>query len=543
MTTEARSSSPHEAVDSRSPSRYLWSVLRQRPRLLTLAAVAGAVNMIAAAVLPLVIGRAVDTGIAAGATAVLLGWVAVVLVLGLLQAAGMGALEWAEHTLWLHGTSTTQRVVARHITGLGFALSREVRTGEAVAISSTDSYRIGNLYENLGRLIGSVLAFLVAAVIVLSMSPTLGLVVLVGVPLAVAGIGPLLPVLQRREEVQRERISELNAQAGDIATGLRILRGIGGEHRFHARFTASSRRAREAGIAAGRVEAWLAASEILLPGLVTVAVTWLGARLALAGTITVGELIAFYGISAFLVIPVRTATEALDALSQALVAAGRVTSVLALRPAPPAPERPRPLPPGPLGLHDPATGLTARAGVLTVIDAGNRIDALAQRLAHHAESDMPVTAAGPADPAVPLNAVEPDELRRRVVLAHNEDVLFTGYYRDALDLGSTVDLGAALHAADADDAVDALDGGVIDERGRSLSGGQRQRLVLARALTTDADVLVLDEPTSAVDAHTESRIVERVRALRAGRTTVVLTQSPLWKAAADETHTVEGSPA
>ncbi len=541
MMTEARGSSPHEAVDSPSPSRYLWSVLRKRPRLLALAAVAGATNMIAAAVLPLVVGRAVDTGIAATVTAVLLGWVAVVVVLGLLQAAGMAALEWTEHTLWLHGTSTTQRVVARHITGLGFALSREVRTGEAVAISSTDSYRIGNLYENLGRLIGSVLAFLVAAVIVLSLSPTLGVVVLVGVPLAVAGIGPLLPVLRRREEVQRERISELNAQAGDIATGLRILRGIGGEHRFHARFATSSRRAREAGIAAGRVEAWLAASEILLPGLVTVAVTWLGARLALAGTISVGELIAFYGISAFLVIPVRTVTEALDALSQALVAAGRVTSVLALRPAPPAPEHPRPLPSGPLGLHDPATGLTARAGALTVVDAGNRLDVVAQRLAHHIDSETSVTAVGTAE-RVPLNTVEPEELRRHVVLAHNEDLLFTGHYRETLDLGSTVDLDAALHAADANDAVNALDDGVIDERGRSLSGGQRQRLVLARALTADADVLLLDEPTSAVDAHTESRIVERILSLRDGRTTVVLSQSPLWKAAADDVQLLEGSP-
>jgi ABC-type multidrug transport system fused ATPase/permease subunit len=90
--------------------------------------------------------------------------------------------------------------------------------------------------------------------------------------------------------------------------------------------------------------------------------------------------------------------------------------------------------------------------------------------------------------------------------------------------------------ADAWEVVDGLPEGldtVIGERGRSLSGGQRQRVALARALLADTDVLVLVEPTSAVDAHTEARIADRLREARAGRATVVVSASPLLLRAAD----------
>jgi ABC-type multidrug transport system fused ATPase/permease subunit len=79
---------------------------------------------------------------------------------------------------------------------------------------------------------------------------------------------------------------------------------------------------------------------------------------------------------------------------------------------------------------------------------------------------------------------------------------------------------------------DGLDS-VVEERGRSLSGGQRQRVALARVLLTDPEILVLVEPTSAVDAHTEAAIAQRLRTARAGRTTVVATASPLMLARAD----------
>ncbi|MEB3370154.1 ABC transporter ATP-binding protein [Saccharopolyspora mangrovi] len=501
--------------------RFLLDLLARRPGLVSLAAVSGAVWMLPTAVLPLVIGRTVDEGVRAGDSGALLRWVLVVVVLGVLQMVAAATVNWAAHTLWIHGTASAQRIVLAQVVRLGGTLTRKVKAGEVVTMGASDVFKIGDLFETLGRAFGSLLAFAAAAALVLWISPPLGLVVLIGVPLAVLGIGPLLRPLHRREQLQRDELGRLGAQAADIVSGLRILRGIGGERRFFARFAETGQRVREAGVATGRIDAWLGGAEVLLPGLVTVLVTWLGARMALAGSITVGELVTFYGVSAFLVIPVRTATETAYAYASARVAASRATALrrVEVEPAPPA--TPVALPEGPLGLVD--EEVEVAAGQLVVIDAGHRGEAVAERLAGSA------TAGG-----VPLTEVDPDERRRRVVLAHNQDLLFAGDAREAIDLGTEVGFDTAVRTADAEDVLAALPpDGLLDERARLLSGGQRQRLLLARALSTDADVLVLEDPTSAVDAHTEARITERVRRLRSGRTTVVLSQSPLWAAVAD----------
>ncbi|TWF94769.1 ABC transporter transmembrane domain-containing protein [Saccharopolyspora dendranthemae] len=507
--------------------RFLFALLAQRPGLVVLAALSGALWMAPTAVLPMVVGRAIDGGIRAGDTAVLLRWVLAVVALGVLQMVAAAALNWAAHTLWIHGTASAQRIVLRQVIRLGGTLTREVKAGEVVTMSASDVFKIGDLFETLGRAFGSLLAFVAAVALLLWISPPLALVVLIGVPLAMLGIGPLLRPLHRREEIQRDELGKLGAQAADIVSGLRILRGIGGERRFFSRFAATGRQVREAGIATGRIDAWLSGAEVLLPGLVTVLVTWLGARMALAGSITVGELVTFYGVSAFLVIPVRTATETAYAFASARIAAGRAAALQQVEVDPAPPVNPLPLPAGPLGLV--GDDVEVPAGELVVIDAGHRGEAVAERLAGS-------SLAG----GVRLPDVDPDERHRRVVLAHNQDLLFAGSAREAIDLGTEVDFATVVRAADAEDVLAALPpDGLLDERARLLSGGQRQRLLLARALSTDADVLVLDDPTSAVDAHTEERITERVRALRAGRTTVVLSQSPLWEAVADRHVQVE----
>ncbi|MFJ9622932.1 ABC transporter ATP-binding protein [Streptomyces sp. NPDC101181] len=525
-------------VNVRGPWSFLWWLVRARPWPLVLSTLLGTVWMVPLALTPLVVGRAIDAAGPGGGAGDVVLWALVALGLGVVQAlAGAGLIQAAVGSE-AHAVSYSHRVLMRQVVRLGATLRTRARSGDVVASAAADVESIGQAFEVVGRTVGAMIAAALVTVALTVTSPLLGLAVLIGVPAAVLGIGPLLRPLQARDEAQREQMGIATSQAGDIVAGLRILRGIGGEARFAERFRRTSQQVRRAGESAGRMEAWLQAAGVLLPGLVTVGIVWFGARLALNGTITAGELIAFYGASAFLTLPVSTATEAAETVSLARVAAGRICTLLRLEPDTAEPPHPEPLPPGPLSLTDPGTGITARAGRLTVaVVPTDRAGDLADRLTRPVGPDgtPPVLLGG-----VPLDRVDLAELRTRTLRSGPGDPLFTGSVREELTAAtparSQEALDRALWAADATDVVEELPGGLdalVDEGGRTLSGGQRQRLVLARALLASPDVLVLEDPTASVDAHTEARVAERVAALRAGRTTLVLTDSPLWRGVAD----------
>src|SRR4029453_4864489 len=254
---------------------------------------------------------------------------------------------------WLTAAYRVQQLLVRQAVRRGASPPRRVPTGEVAAVGTHDAERVGAVMDVVARLAGAVASFVVVAVLMLRASTTLGLAVAVGVPLLSAAIGPLLRPLHRRRghpparggprppllarlpggrARHRELGGALTTVGADTVSGLRVLRGIGGEEVFSRRYAAASQEVRAAGVAAARGQSLLDAAEVALPGVFVVAVTWLGARMALAGRITVGELIAFYGYAAFLLLPVRTVTEAADKFTRALVGARRTVEVLALEP-------------------------------------------------------------------------------------------------------------------------------------------------------------------------------------------------------------------
>jgi ABC-type multidrug transport system fused ATPase/permease subunit len=521
-------------ADHRSAGRYLWWLMRGQWHTLLMGMFFGVVWMTSQAVMPAVIGRAIDRGIAGRDTGALLQWTMTMLAIGVLQAAAGIMRHRFAVTNWLTAAYRTVQLVARQAGDLGATLPKRVATGEVVAIGTNDLAHLGNAMDVTARAVGAVVSFLVVAVILLRTSTTLGLLVLVGVPVLLLMVGPLLRPLQRRNLAQREMMGTLSNLATDIVSGLRILRGIGGEQVFHDRYVRDSQRVRAAGVQVGRLQSVLDAFQILMPGVFVVLVVWLGARFAVEGRITPGELVAFYGYAAFLMIPLRTATEFANKWIRAFVAARRVVRVLALRPEVTDPDQAFPEPGPDADLVDGESGLHVPHGrlVALVSDDPEETARIADRLGRYADGEVRWG-------DVPLNGLPRDVVRRRIVVSDSASTLFSGVLRDGLDVrghGHPA-VSRALHAASAEDVIEALADGLdehVAERGRAFSGGQRQRLVLARALAADPEVLVLVEPTSAVDAHTEARIAARLADHRAGRTTVVTTTSPLLLDRVDE---------
>lgn len=514
--------------DTRSPARFLLWLAGGQRRLLIFGMIFGTLWMASQALIPAALGKAIDDGIAGRDDRALLMWSAALLGIGVIQAIAGAFRHYFAVQNWLVASFRTEQLVVRHVARVGGSLTRQVSTGEIVAIGASDMGRVGSVFDITARLAGAIVSFVVVALILMLTSVTLGLIVLVAVPILMAAVIPLLRPLQHREAAQRELVGRLATIGSDTVAGLRVLRGIGGEATFAARYTEASQRVRRAGLRVGGMQATLEAAQIFFPGVLIVFVTWLGARLAVNGELTPGELVAFYGYAAFLVLPLRTTIEATSKLTRGLVAAGRVVRVLQLRPELASPVHPAVEPPVGSEIADPATGLTVPAGQLVAVVCAVPEEAseLAARLSRFTDTDA--TLGG-----VRLDALDLDAVRRRILLHDTEPRLFTGSLRAELDPRARADetaIRAAIHAAAAEDVLVALPDGLaseVEERGRSFSGGQRQRLALVRSLLADPEILVLDEPTSAVDAHTEARIADRLHAARAGRTTVVMTTSPL----------------
>jgi len=515
-----------------SPTRFLVWVARKQWTSVLVAMLFGTIWMLAQALTPYVLGKGIDEGVTARDTGALVQWVLILLGLAVVGAVAGVLRHRAAVSNWLTAAYRVYQLVTRHAVKLGGSLPKRVATGEVVSVGASDLEHFGQVMDILGRFSGAIVSFVVVAVILLSTSVQLGLLVLIGVPVLLVAVSPIIKPLHRRQTAQRDQVGELTTLASDIVTGLRVLRGIGGEEVFEARYRRDSQRVRDAGVGVARVQSVLDASGVLLPGIFVVLVTWLAARQAVQGDITVGELVAFYGYAAFLVSPLRVLTETVQKVTRALVASKRTIRILSMEAGLPEPSHPAAAPRHGAELVDATTGLVVRPGLMTGVVSAKPTEtaALADRLGRHVdpEPDQPVTFGGVRLTELPLAQV-----RSRILVNDTDARLFSGTLREELDPrhgGDDFAVLDALEAAAARDVLDALPEGLdaeVEERGRSFSGGQRQRLVLARALVADPEILVLVEPTSAVDAHTEARIAARLRAARAGRTTVVLTASPL----------------
>ena len=559
-------------------------LLRRAAVPVTLATLAACTSNIIQAIVPAFLGQALDAGIENGLNGRVWGIGALLLVLFVVYAVGDTMLSYFGVTAWMRTAFDVDRLVGRQISATGKDLSRQVSTGEVATIIASDADYLGKFIEHLPALLGAAASFLVVAVLMLRTSVSLGLIVILGMPLVAAIVTLVIRPLQKRQAVQREAQSAVTTVTTDTVAGLRILRGIGGEDVFARRYRDASQELRRRGVEVASSQATLMTLQVLLPGLFAAIVVWVAARMAVAGSLTPGGLITFYGYTAYLSWPLWVFTSSVQDYTRAVVGARRLSRLLEVAPA--AGSLVERLNLDPAAAHpvsgdlvDTGSGLRLKEGRMTALVCPDpQVSAdLATRLGRFTDAGPTVTLAGR-----PLTTMPLEQVRASVVVSGATAQLFTGTLREALDVrggpdpqpagledlvraeterttGADVDqqvrpqereapgddrLIEAVGIADAGDVLTSLSeglAGMITEKGRSLSGGQRQRVALARALLTEAPTLVLIEPTSALDSHTEARVAAQVHRARAGRTTVVVTASPLVLEACDEVVLLDSS--
>lgn len=509
-----------------SPAALLFWLARNQVRVILLGTVFGILSTLTLAVMPGFLGKAVQA-IADHDEIALRKWVLIVFALGFTQSiASVIRHRWAVAS-WIITATRMKQIIARKASALGADLPRLISTGEVVSVNNNDVERMARGFDNIPRLIGSIISFIFVSIMLIRSSPSIGIIVIAGVPIMALVIAPIIGPLQEREAEQRKKLSHSTNLAADTVAGLRVLRGIGGEEAFIERFRLASQEVRAAAVRTAKTRSLLQALQIVLPGFFILIVIFAGGNLVADGKMRIGELLSFYGYSAFLVLPLRIMTETAQRMTSAVVSARRVISLLSVASVNTWGVDESPNPRG--VVRDLISGIEIRSGEFLVIVSENPLisDELCDRLGGYIDADR-VTIDD-----LPLTAFTRTAVRRTIYSQEKEPAILSGTIGSifAVPHSGRLSIDEAIEAASARNILDSLEGEGLEaevvERGRTLSGGERQRLSLARTLFVDAPIVILDDPTSAVDAHTETRIAQRLSEIRTGRTTVVFSNSPL----------------
>ncbi|WP_327185815.1 ABC transporter ATP-binding protein [Streptomyces sp. NBC_01334] len=542
--------------------------VRGQARRVGLGAALGCVHQLGEALVPVLIGVVIDQAVAGQDAGRLALWLVVLAVMYVALSwsfrlgarAGERGAEEAAHTLRL-------AIVRRVLDARGGAEEGRL-PGELANVATEDAKRVGAVNMALMSGIWAAAGITASAVWLLLTSVPLGLIVLLGTPVLL-WLGHLLSKpLERRSEAEQDRAAHASGVAADLVAGLRVLKGLGAQQAAVERYRRTSRASLAATLRAARAESWQTGLVLALTGGFIALIALVGGRLALDGSLTLGQLVSAVGLALFLLGPLETFAWVNAELAQGRASAARVAEVLAAEPAVVGGQDPVP---------DPVRGELRLRGVRLGGPDGVDLDLPAGRLTGIAVTD-PASAEAllrclgrETDPdsgsveldGVPLTRLDPAGLRAAVLVAAHDAVLFDGSlaanvtpqadprsgpaHRGEADgaADGTADLRTehAMAAAHADEVARSLPHGAatgVGEGGRSLSGGQRQRVLLARALRAGPPVLVVHDPTTAVDAVTEARIAEGLREIRRGRTTVVVTNSPALLAVADRVVLLDG---
>ncbi|MEU4696693.1 ABC transporter ATP-binding protein [Nonomuraea dietziae] len=533
---------------SRAGADVLWTALRRNAGAMTWGTVLMGMYQAGETAFPIALGLIVEHTLrdrSLGSLALSIAALAVIITtVSLSWRFGMRILQKANtteaHRWRVQVAACGLQPVARDV---------DLKSGEVLTIATEDADQTADIIEVVPLLISSLVAVLIAAVALGMASVHLGLLVIVGT----IAILSVLSVMSRRigtsTREQQARVARAGAKVADLIVGLRPLHGFGGNHAAFLSYRKVSTEAKSQAITVARVNGAYAGAALALNALLAAAVTLTAGWLAFNSRISIGELVMAVGLAQFIMEPLRLFSEMPKYVMIARASAERMALVLAA-PAVMTPGTERLLAGGDLEID------SVRYGSLRElkfhVSAGEFVAIAAYQPRAAADLTSILAMNVPPDAyegVVRVGGRETGELSIEAVREHllvnpYDGEIFAGTLRTNIDpAGAARMISEAVEASMLTDVValhrEGLDHGVRD-RGANLSGGQRQRLSLARALAADADILVLRDPTTAVDAVTEQLIARNIAKLRRNRTTIVITSSPALLDVADRVLVLDG---
>lgn len=540
--------------------RAPWTVSRlftltlfanRRWRLLLVGCAGLALHQISEALVPATIGAAVDNAIEPNDVGALLRWLGALAVVFVVLALSWRLGTLATERSFNYGShDLRQLVVERTLHHRGMAARRA--PGEIVAIASSDADRVAGLSWLISGGLAAAAGVITSAVTLLLISVPLGLAVLLATPVMLLVMHRLTKPLENRSDMEQSTAARAGALATDFITGSRPLKGLGAEDAAIARYRAASRESLTSALKAIRAKSAYTGASTALSAAFLAGIAFFAAWFAVQGTITVGQLVAVVGVAQFVQGPMASLGFLSVELARKRASAARIAVLLEepnAVPARNAEERTTaaagsaatltsPTEPAPYGEPAPLLELSGKADnsvfppftasigeiVGVVLPDGDQARKLVDTLGFRTPAPPGLISIDGRDAA----HLDPQHVRSRVFADRHDGVLFRGSVRENVAVASTELEERALVAAAVEDFVSQLPEGtetVLTGHGQSLSGGQRQRLVLGRSLHQKQAVIVLHDPTTAVDTATEAVIADGLRNFP-DKALVLVTTSP-----------------
>jgi ATP-binding cassette, subfamily B, multidrug efflux pump len=418
-------------------------------------------------------------------------------------------------------------------------------TGDVMARTTNDLLAVRMVAgPALMYLVDTTVRALLIAPAMLTISPRLTLMALVpmlGLPVAMVSLGRIIH--HRSQEIQ-EQFSQLTSHAHENISGVRVVRSYRQENAEteHFRTLNDTYLTRNLGLA--RVQGAFFPLLTLLGGLSGLVILYAGGQLVIRGSVSVGEFVAFGVYLAMLVWPMIALGWAFNLVQRGAASMARINQLFAEKPAITAAASPVPLPaaassrsvefrnvwfryPGALDrgwvLQDISFRVEAGSSLAIVGPTGSGKSALVDLIVRTYDPERGTVLIDGVD----LPQISLGDLRQAVGFVPQETFLFGETLRRNVLLGAPDDgrLERVAEIAQLTEALPVLPDGydtMLGERGINLSGGQKQRAAIARALAQDPPIFVLDDALSAVDAHTEARILAGLRDALVGRTSIIV---------------------